>query len=96
MITVSMDLPFNLDSPPAEPPTDCVDPLTWHVALALLDEHRRHGTGQCPACADGAQCDDRILAHQGLLTACGIDNPMALYWQGLTFIRRRNALEELR
>lgn len=95
MATVSVDLRLDLDNPPVDPPAGCVDPFMWTLALAHLDEHSRHGTEQCPDCADGLRCPGRALARQGLLTACGIDNPMTNYWHGLASIRHRQHLQEL-
>jgi hypothetical protein len=70
-----MDLPYDIDNPPAEPPSG-VDQLMWTVAYALRAEHEAGPHGWCVAgtCRDQAAlwpCERRRLADAGLMGSIG-------------------------
>jgi hypothetical protein len=73
------DLPFDLNSPPTKPPASCQDHLMWSLAVQLVRDHRPDRDGFCVTCipSEFAPCIGRFLATRGLLTACGLPDPVA-------------------
>lgn len=65
----TMQLPFDPDDPPVEPPRACHDPLLWHVSHALFMAHRPRRDNWCD-CRERSPCPARRLAVRGLMRAC--------------------------
>lgn len=69
-----LDLPFDLDDPPREPPPCVVEPLLWRVAVRLHEDHAtvhpdELGLARCALCRQPYPCLGRQLARRGLLAA---------------------------
>jgi hypothetical protein len=67
-------LSFDLEDPPEDPPVDCTDPLTWHLAYSLHHAHRPDAEGNC-ACGSTYPCPSAHLATRGFRFACGATEP---------------------
>jgi len=61
--------PFDLQSPPEQPPRACVDPGLWQVAYLLHIAHRPDPDGRC-ACGRAHPCEAWWQAVAGLRAAC--------------------------
>jgi hypothetical protein len=66
-----LDLPFDLDDPPADPPGDATQPLLWTVSRVLFIDHDPPaGQGAtCTVCGEPWPCRSRRMAEYGLLSA---------------------------
>ncbi|MBB5874018.1 hypothetical protein F4553_007452 [Allocatelliglobosispora scoriae] len=83
--------PFDLASPPEDPPEACVDPVMWATARELLAEHEPVD-GYCESCETTEfPCAGRSLADQGLQTSCGVRAPMWDFWTHLMQVKAEHA-----
>lgn len=69
-----VELPFDLEHPPDDPPPGAAQPMLWRVAIRLHHDHGTAVTGRAgpPTCAQCDQpwpCDGRRLARRGLVAA---------------------------
>jgi hypothetical protein len=64
-----VNLSFDTEEPPEQPPAGCADPLLWRVSYALRQEHHWEPGGRC-VCGDRYPCNRARLAERGLVTSC--------------------------
>jgi hypothetical protein len=88
--TMAAGLSFDLEDPPAEPPTDCVDHFMWRLAREQFTPHARVDPDGCPECRSDKTCPGRLLAQRGLLTATGRDVLDGDYWRNFARLRERD------
>ncbi|HEX8346249.1 MAG TPA: hypothetical protein VF657_16140 [Actinoplanes sp.] len=72
-------LPFDPEDPPAQPPAECDDDLTWRLAYQIFRDHRSDADGFCITCVPGEfnPCVGRHLALRGFLAACRLPDVLA-------------------
>ena len=61
----------DLQSPPPEPPTGCIDPFLWRLAREHFTSHGTDDNGRCLRCHTSVPCAGLQSALQGLATAVG-------------------------
>ncbi|MGW0435221.1 hypothetical protein ACWDV4_22120 [Micromonospora sp. NPDC003197] len=66
-----MQLSFDPDDPPAEPPPDCLLPTIWRMSYALYQAHQL-AEGDLCRCGTRYPCAGRRAMRRGLLEACGL------------------------
>lgn len=69
-----VELPFDVDSPPDEPPPGITQQMLWRVAIRLHHDHKTvvrdaSGTVTCELCRQPWPCHGRRLAQRGLVAA---------------------------
>jgi hypothetical protein len=69
-----VEVPFDINDPPARPPAECADPLMWNLASQLFRDHRPDSDGFCITCvpSEFCPCMGRYLAVRGFLASCGL------------------------
>jgi hypothetical protein len=72
-VIVSVELPYEMDPPPDEPPPGTAQPMLWRVAVRLHRDHSRlllgPGLMVCALCEQKWPCFGRQLAWRALVAA---------------------------
>jgi hypothetical protein len=68
----SIDMSFDLNNPPAEPPADCLEPDKWREAYAIYIQHQPGKSGRCLSkrCGERWPCLPHRPALRALMDAC--------------------------
>jgi hypothetical protein len=64
-----VDPPWNLEDPPAEPPSGCRYPERWREHYEHWREHQANAAGYCRICEVAWPCAESRFAVRGLLDA---------------------------
>jgi hypothetical protein len=71
-----IDIPFDPEDPPIEPPPSVQQPLLWSVSRRVYGDHDAPDdqggpmVPQCRLCGEPWPCRARRVAEHGLLAAC--------------------------